>query len=199
VRGGFDCLGYARETQWRHTSTAPFVADSSTSSSTQGATVSVDATSSSLPFRQAPSSAVVVKSAAPNHAIADALPLLQTVSLDGFQGDFSFAHTFSNFVWRGYGSQWLEQAAQGKLGTLALDSIKALSWSTFGKSAKLADMQYKGSVQYGKCLRMLAQEMEVGSEKAVAKKGLDGSLVVPILLLLMHAVSKWDLPRFLPL
>lgn len=92
---------------------------------------------------------------------------------------------FSNFVWRGYGNQWLAGAAEGKLGGLALASSQALARSTFGRAKGVVDVELKGAVQYGHCLSMLARGLSrmqgLSSQEA-------SSLVVPVLVLLMHAV-----------
>ena len=121
-------------------------------------------------------------------------PVPKQLSLVAFEGDFCFAYTFSNFVWRGYGSQWLDQAAEGRLGDLALDSVKALSYSTFGKSNRLVDVELKGSVHYGRCLRTLAKELRDGT--VVSDRG-KGDLLVPILVLMMHAVGPKSLACFM--
>jgi hypothetical protein len=105
------------------------------------------------------------------------------MSLIAFQGDFCFAFMFSNFVWRSYGAPWLDQAAAGKLGSLSLDATKALSQANFGRSNHKLDIELKGVVQYGKCLRTLSGALGSGAVQG----GQD--LLVPILVLLMHAVG----------
>ncbi|KAM5385726.1 hypothetical protein ACJZ2D_000925 [Fusarium nematophilum] len=108
------------------------------------------------------------------------------MSLIAFQGDFCFAFMFSNFVWRSYGTPWLDQAAAGKLGSLSLDATKALSHANFGRSNHKPDIEIKGVVQYGKCLKTLAGVLGNGGVQG----GRD--LLVPILVLLMHAASYAD-------
>ena len=115
----------------------------------------------------------------------------QELSFIAFQGDFCFAYLFENFVWRAYGNQWLEQAAEGKLGDLSMDATTALAHSHFGRSNIQSEIQLKGQVGYGKCLKTLAQELGKGVE--LAKEGSD--LIVPILVLMMHAVRQ-HLPCF---
>ncbi|KAM5361650.1 hypothetical protein ACJA88_014387 [Fusarium oxysporum] len=108
------------------------------------------------------------------------------MSLIAFQGDFCFAFMFSNFVWRSYGTPWLDQAAAGKLGSLSLDATKALSEANFGRSNHKPDIELKGVVQYGKCLKTLAGALGSGAVQ-------EGQhLLVPILVLLMHAASYAD-------
>lgn len=106
------------------------------------------------------------------------------MSLIAFQGDFCFSFMFSNFVWRSYGAPWLDQAAAGKLGRLSLDATKALSQANFGKSNHQSDIELKGVIQYGKCLESLAQELGSSCGR---------DLLVPILVLLMHAVSPLEM------
>ncbi|KAJ4198727.1 hypothetical protein NW767_008718 [Fusarium falciforme] len=103
------------------------------------------------------------------------------MSLIAFQGDFCFSFMFSNFVWRSYGASWLDQAAAGKLGRLSLDATKALSQANFGKSNHQSGIELKGVIQYGKCLESLAQELGSSCGR---------DLLVPILVLMMHAVSS---------
>ncbi|WKT50562.1 hypothetical protein QSH57_015532 [Fusarium oxysporum f. sp. vasinfectum] len=105
------------------------------------------------------------------------------MSLIAFQGDFCFAFMFSNFVWRSYGTPWLDQAAAGKLGSLSLDATKALSEANFGRSNHKPDIELKGVVQYGKCLKTLAGALGSGAVQG------GQHLLVPILVLLMHAVG----------
>ncbi|KAG4259115.1 hypothetical protein FPRO03_13050 [Fusarium proliferatum] len=85
------------------------------------------------------------------------------MSLIAFQGDFCFAFMFSNFVWRSYGTPWLDQAAAGKLGSLSLDAAKALSEANFGRSNHQRDIELKGIMQYGKCLKTLAGALGSGA------------------------------------
>lgn len=92
---------------------------------------------------------------------------------------------FSNFVWRSYGAPWLDQAAQGKLGDLALDATKALAQANFGRMNHKADIELEGVVQYGKCLGTLAADLG----KCMSMVQRVQELLVPILVLLMHAVS----------
>ncbi|CAM1510073.1 Fc.00g004080.m01.CDS01 [Cosmosporella sp. VM-42] len=162
TKAGFECLGYERLRLWRHTSTAPFP---------------VTATEMVEDYRNE------VVSAA-NHVTSPPAEL----SLVAFQGDFCFAFMFSNVVWRSYGAPWLDQAAQGKLGDLSLDATKALAQANFGRSNHKPDIELQGVVQYGKCLKSLAAEL--GKGMALAQGGQD--LLVPILVLMMHAASHTD-------
>ncbi|EWY83117.1 hypothetical protein FOYG_12969 [Fusarium oxysporum NRRL 32931] len=163
TKGGFECLGFNRERLWHHTSTAPFPRDK----------VSLQNASHSG-HKATPSTMSRVASPPPE------------MSLIAFQGDFCFAFMFSNFVWRSYGTPWLDQAAAGKLGSLSLDATKALSEANFGRSNHKPDIELKGVVQYGKCLKTLA-----GALGSSAVQG-GQHLLVPILVLLMHAASYAD-------
>ncbi|KAI3335297.1 hypothetical protein F4824DRAFT_465337 [Ustulina deusta] len=105
------------------------------------------------------------------------------ISLAAFQEDLCFAYIFSNFVWRGYGASWLHQSAQGLLGQLAFDSVKALAEISFGKSQKSHQTEIQGRLKYGRALRYMIERLGDGQ-----KDGL-WELVIPILLLLMHTTT----------
>ena len=161
TKAGFECLGYERLRLWRHTSTAPFPATAPQEDAEDYRNEFVSTTNR-------------VQSPPPE------------LSLIAFQGDFCFAFMFSNSVWRSYGALWLDQAAQGKLGGLSLEATKALAQANFGRSNHKPDIELQGVVQYGKCLKSLATEL--GKGMALAQNGKD--LLVPILVLMMHAVSE---------
>lgn len=110
-------------------------------------------------------------------------PMPTQVSLAAFQEDLCFAYIFSNFVWRGYGASWLHQSAQGLLGQLAFDSVKALAEISFGKSQKSRQTEIQGRLRYGKALRHMVEKLGDG------RRGDLRELVVPILLLLMHTAT----------
>lgn len=109
----------------------------------------------------------------------------EELSLVAFESDVCTTYLFSNFVWKSYGSLWLDQAAQGKLGALSLDAVKALAQLSFGLSNRVKDLQLKGVAQYGRCLRILAEEL--GKDGAAAHG--NERLMVPILVLMMVSVS----------
>ncbi|KAF7555111.1 hypothetical protein G7Z17_g2456 [Cylindrodendrum hubeiense] len=92
---------------------------------------------------------------------------------------------FSNFVWRSYGALWLDQAAQGRLGGLALDATKALAKANFGRLNHKSDIELEGVTQYGQCLKTLAADL--GKSMTSVQ-----DLLVPILVLMMHAASHVD-------
>ncbi|RSM19447.1 hypothetical protein CDV31_001607 [Fusarium ambrosium] len=165
TKGGFECLGYIRDRVWRHTSTAPFPTMAYTETTSAGQNTSTS------PSKDTSTTNTRVASPPPE------------MSLIAFQGDFCFSFMFSNFVWRSYGAPWLDQAAAGKLGRLSLDATKALSQANFGKSNHQSNIELKGVIQYGKCLESLAQELGSSCGR---------ELLVPILVLLMHAASHAD-------
>lgn len=111
--------------------------------------------------------------------------LTRELSLVAFEKDVCTAHMFSNFVWRSYGCLWLDQAAEGKLGDLSFDAVRALAQLNFGLSNRAQDLQLKGVAQYGRCLRVLAEEL---GKDGTAAQG-SQRLVVPILVLMMVSVS----------
>ncbi len=106
-----------------------------------------------------------------------------------FQGDMCFAFLFENFIWRSFGDRWLEQAAKGRLGGLSREATNAIAHSHFGRSNMLSDVQRRGDVGYGRCLEALRTELSKDVLARVAGSG----LVVPILVLMMHAVCNLDL------
>jgi hypothetical protein len=93
---------------------------------------------------------------------------------------------FSNFVWRSYGSSWLDKSAEGRLGDLAREATKALSLSNFGRANHKPDIQLQGAATYGKCLKALADEL--GNRLASGTGSQD--LLYPVLILMMHAVRR---------
>ncbi|KAI0379646.1 hypothetical protein F5Y04DRAFT_127251 [Hypomontagnella monticulosa] len=160
VKAGFECLGYERAVQWRHTSLAPLQ-----ESRLQMSEYMDYAQPMSIGFAPA-----------------------QELSLVAFEGDIYTAHMFSNFVWKTYGTLWLDQAAEGRLGNLSLDAVKALAQSSFGLKNRVQDLQLKGAAQYGKCLRVLADEL--GRDDAAVHDS--RRLVVPILVLMMVSAIQSD-------
>ncbi|KAH6961972.1 hypothetical protein BKA56DRAFT_598155 [Ilyonectria sp. MPI-CAGE-AT-0026] len=164
TKGGFECLGYERARLWHHTSTAPF-----------------PVTTPLIPETEVQQDAIVLA--------ADRVPSPPPeLSLIAFQGDFCFSFMFSNFVWRSYGALWLDQAAQGRLGGLSLDATKALAQANFGRLNHKSDIELEGVVQYGQCLKTLADDL--GRCMTLVQGAED--LLVPILVLLMHAASHAD-------
>ncbi|KAH7109522.1 hypothetical protein EDB81DRAFT_704630 [Dactylonectria macrodidyma] len=164
TKAGFECLGYERARLWHHTSTAPF-----------------------------PEMALLGLEQAGQHNAF--MPMASRISspppelsLVAFQGDFCFSFMFSNFVWRSYGALWLNQAAQGSLGGLALDATKALAQANFGRLNHKSDIELKGVVKYGNCLKMLAADL--GRCMVMVEGSQD--LLVPILVLMMQAASQAD-------
>lgn len=109
------------------------------------------------------------------------------VSQEAFQEMMCFATLFQNFVWRTYGTLWLEHAAKGKVGDLSLFAVKAVSRSNFGRLNKRPEVELEGAVEYGKCLRILASELREGA--TIVDRGQGQDLVIPILLLMIYAVS----------
>lgn len=103
------------------------------------------------------------------------------LSLIAFKDEFCISFTFANFVWRSYGSPWLEQAAQGKLGALALDATRGLSQSNFGKANHQSVLELEGVQRYSTCLNVLRDALMIG---------VTGELLVPILIMLIHSVRS---------
>ncbi|KAI1457808.1 hypothetical protein F4805DRAFT_166004 [Annulohypoxylon moriforme] len=160
IKAGFECLGYERATQWRHTSVA-----ARPTSRSQGSEFTELTHNGTIHFGPAPE-----------------------LSLVAFEGDMCTAQMFRNFVWKSYGSLWLEQAAEGRLGNLSLDAAKALARLNFGLSNRMQDFQLQGAAQYGKCLRVLAEEL--GKDRSGIYD--NRMLVVPILVLMMVSAIQAD-------
>ncbi|KAI0901671.1 hypothetical protein F4806DRAFT_8674 [Annulohypoxylon nitens] len=160
IKAGFECMGYERATQWRHTSVT-----SRPASRSQGSECTELTHNSLVNLGPAPE-----------------------LSLVAFEGDMCTAQMFRNFVWKSYGSLWLDQAAEGRLGHLSLDAVKALARLNFGLSNRVNDFQLQGAAQYGKCLRVLAEELGRDRPGVYDNRG----LVVPILVLMMVSAIQAD-------
>lgn len=105
-----------------------------------------------------------------------------SLSLVAFKDNLEFSYLFDNFVWRTYAWPWLELSARGKLGLLSLDASRCVAQTVFGKSHHQKDIELQGQVLYGQAIRGLSQEL-----CNAGKPGCE-ELIVPILLLLIHAV-----------
>ncbi|KAI0018993.1 hypothetical protein F4780DRAFT_470565 [Xylariomycetidae sp. FL0641] len=160
AKAGFECLGYERPMQWRHTST----------------------TSASFHVSG------VGKKPLPSPSESSVLAPVRELSLDAFEDRVHTSFMFRNFTWRSFGLLWLEHACDGKLGGLSLEAAKALSQFNFGLCNKLKEVELKGAMLYGKCLRIMASKL--GNDRALAQGRQD--LLVPILLLMMIASIQAD-------
>ena len=94
------------------------------------------------------------------------------------------AFLVANFVWRTYGTPWLEMAAKGELGQLSLDASRALSQTNFGTAHHHEAIKLDGMIQYSKVLKALALQL-----LDPMRPGLE-ELIVPVMMLLIHAVSS---------
>lgn len=155
-------MGYDRELLWRNASTAPFLEPAEPASQNE-MTVS---------FHRV-AAAIRVQSPSPPPEL----------SLVAFQDNIYHAFMFANHVWRSSGVLWLEQAARGGFGQLSLDATHALSQANFGRAHRQPDIELQGVVLYGQCLKTLA-----GQLATITQGG--QYLIVPILVLLTHAVSE---------
>ncbi|KAI1213550.1 uncharacterized protein F4807DRAFT_270142 [Annulohypoxylon truncatum] len=160
IKAGFECLGYERATQWRHTSVA-----ARPTSRLHGSEFTELTKSRPMNFGPAPE-----------------------LSLVAFEGDICTAHMFRNFLWKSYGSLWLDQAAEGRLGNLSLEAVKALARLNFGRSNRVHDWELQGAAQYGKCLRVMVEEL--GKDRPGVYD--NRALVVPILVLIMVSTIQED-------
>ncbi|MCJ1379168.1 hypothetical protein MMC17_002268 [Xylographa soralifera] len=92
----------------------------------------------------------------------------------------------ANFVWRAYGTPWLEMSAKGSLGQLALGASRALAQSNFGTAHHYEDGKLYGMIQYSNVLQELAPLLSDPSRPGVEE------LIVPVMLLLIHTSSQAD-------
>ena len=152
MKARVQCLGYGRETLWRHTVYSP------------QATGSAGWAQNRIP--------------APNE-----------LSLGAFQHDFCVSYVLSNFVWRAFGAGWLDLAAQGRMGGLALQATTAFSRVTFGRENRLTQIELKGHALHGVCLRAMAGEL---SKDAVTLAARAPELMASALVLLIHANANTD-------
>ncbi len=109
------------------------------------------------------------------------------LSLIAFREDVQFSYLFDNFVWSSYGSPWLQMSAEGKLDALSLEACRAFSLSIFGRHHHQVEIEVSGAVHYDKTVRVLSSRLsDVGAPGSE-------NLIVPIMILLMHAVSSLQL------
>jgi hypothetical protein len=105
------------------------------------------------------------------------------MSFVAFRDNIQFSYLFDNFVWSSYGSPWLQMSAEGKLNALSLEACRAFSLSIFGRHHHQSEIELSGAVHYDKTVRALSSRLSnVGAPGSEA-------LIVPIMILLMHAVS----------
>lgn len=160
--GGFDCLGYGRPVQFRH----------------------FNALSSAQDFGAKPP--ITFTGA---RAVADA-NVPTELGLDAFQPIFCLARFLDNFVWSGFGTGWIREAATGKLGSLSKEAMAALSQTNFGRQEEAAELRLKGAVVYGRTLTGIIAELSKNG--SVSAK----DLVVPILVLVLHTIyypyRQWE-------
>lgn len=109
------------------------------------------------------------------------------LSLVAFKDDFCVTFLLTNFVWRSHCTPWLEKAVEGKLGDLPKDASHALSKTNFGSSFRLNEVTLAGAKDYGQAVKTLGSRIS-------ALGGPDfETLIIPVLLLTIHAVSLNDL------
>jgi hypothetical protein len=158
LKAGYTCAGYDRPLVFRNQSTAPLPIENKIIANGQDEIISMLTRSISKPPPE--------------------------LCLVAFKGDICFAYLFDNFVWRTYGTPWLEKAAHGQLDSLATNSIQALSRAHFGNDHSNQETQIEGSTHYGRALRALvpalANPLKPGAE----------ALIVPMLILLLFSVRS---------
>ena len=75
-------------------------------------------------------------------------------------------------------------AAKGDLGQLSLNASRALSQTNFGSARHQEDIRLDGIVHYSKVLKELAPQLSDPRKSGVEE------LIIPIMMLLLHAVSS---------
>ena len=161
---GYTCAGYERPLEFRHTSAASFILSNKCHGTSE----------ENMPT-QATSTAV-----APRPNLVSPPPEL---SLVAFREVMCSAFLVANFVWRTYGTPWLEMAAKGDLGQLSLDASRALSQTNFGNAHHHEAIKIDGMIQYSKVLKALAPQLSDPRRPGVEE------LIIPVMMMLIHAVS----------
>jgi hypothetical protein len=168
-KAGYACAGYERKLELRFHTFADN-ADAGPAKTSKDAPVSRDEVPENLVLRSND-----------DHSGPSSLP--PELSFVAFRENIQFSYLFDNFVWSSYGSPWLQMSAEGRLDALSLEACRAFSLSIFGKHHHQAEIEVSGAVHYDKTVRALSSRLSnvgaIGSE----------SLIVPIMILLMHAVS----------
>lgn len=110
------------------------------------------------------------------------LQVPEELSLIAFRNDMQFAYLFENFVWSSYGTPWLQLAALGKIDRLSHSACQAFAQTVYGKHHSLEDVELMGSLHYGETVRNLSSALSHAGEAKTE------DLIVPIMVLLLHAV-----------
>lgn len=105
-----------------------------------------------------------------------------SLSLIAFKDVVEFSYLFDNFVWRTFGSPWFELCAKGRMGKLAHEACQAFAQSVFGRHHHQKEIEIQGQVLYSQAVKSLSQRLDSLTGPGAQE------LIVPILLLLMHAV-----------
>ncbi|KAF2804810.1 uncharacterized protein BDZ99DRAFT_143497 [Mytilinidion resinicola] len=166
-KSGYLCTGYGHPLHFVHASTAPFPSMEDVVTTPKR----LQESTSTMPATVVPR----MRTPAPNE-----------LSFVAFKGDFCVSFLFDNFVWRTYGTPWLQMAAAGKLNPLALEACQALSWTHFGVTHHQRDILVEGSVRYGKTLKGLIPGLSDPMRPGVE------ALIVPVMIMLMHASFQED-------
>ena len=153
-KAGYQCTGYTRATQFVHSSRSILI--ETTDTEVEGSS----------------SQSSEVSTPAPNE-----------LSLIAFKPEICMSFIFDNFVWRSYGTPWLDLAAAGRLDPLSMQSCQALSMLNFGKHHNQAHIELEGAAAYGAALQNLAPALTSSARTDMAP------LIIPILIMLLYAVS----------
>jgi hypothetical protein len=107
------------------------------------------------------------------------------LSLVAFKPAICLTFLMQNFVWKMYGVGWFEPAARDQIDCLSANAIYALSQVFFGEMHRRKELRLQGGAHYGQVMSKLGVKL--------AKTKLDEleSLMVPVMILLIHAVSSF--------
>ena len=120
---------------------------------------------------------------------ANDAPFPPFVNLTAFKDNMQYSLLFDSLIWIQYGSCWLQRAALGKFGVLALEAAQALSLNIFGQHNNLPNAEIEAAQYYSSALRKLSAELETIYEDHTGKE----YLLMPILILIVHSVSRTPL------
>jgi hypothetical protein len=105
-----------------------------------------------------------------------------TLSLSPFKHNIQYSFLFAHLIWSQHGSPWLQAAAQGKLGDLALEACHAFSMKLFGHHHSLIEVENRGAEVYGGVVLKLSNQLP--SVRASSGE----QLLAPAMILLLQAV-----------
>lgn len=107
----------------------------------------------------------------------------QYMSVAAFRDTMHFAHLFDDLLWRSYGSPWLQESAQGKLGQLSYDACASLSQRCFGHRFQQPVLDKGSALVYDRVLSSLRVSIS-SAEQA------NPTSLTPVLILVARASAS---------